>query len=244
MRALRAQDILEVWEWGRLQHPLDRALTILAAGWPEASRDELAALPMPQRDSRLLWLRELTFGSRLDGFACCPGCGERLEFTLDAAALRGPEAVAPQSEGAELLPSGFRVRFRLPNSLDLGTAVALGDAEGARHRLAERCVFEAWRDGEAIPPGELPDGALAELAARMAEHDPQAETTLDLECPACAHRWQAAFDIASFIWGEICGHAKRLLREVHALARAYGWREAEILSLSAARREMYLQMVS
>jgi len=51
------------------------------------------------------------------------------------------------------------------------------------------------------------------------------------------------FDIASFFWAEICVQAKRLLREVHTLARAYGWREMDILSMSPARRQFYLEMV-
>jgi hypothetical protein len=37
--------------------------------------------------------------------------------------------------------------------------------------------------------------------------------------------------------------ARRFLDEVHVLARAYGWAEAEILRLSEARRSAYLQRV-
>ena len=78
----------------------------------------------------------------------------------------------------------------------------------------------------------------------MAECDPQAEVLIDMECPDCGHRWQMLFDIAAFLWTEIAVAAKRLLREVHTLARAYGWREADILSLSAARRQFYIEMVT
>ena len=39
------------------------------------------------------------------------------------------------------------------------------------------------------------------------------------------------------------GRAKRLLMDVHLLARAYGWSEAEVLALSPARRRFYLEMV-
>jgi hypothetical protein len=35
---------------------------------------------------------------------------------------------------------------------------------------------------------------------------------------------------------------RRLLREVHTLALAYGWREADILNMSARRRRFYLEM--
>ena len=51
-------------------------------------------------------------------------------------------------------------------------------------------------------------------------------------------------DIASFFWSEIHSWAQRALREVATLARAYGWREADILSMSARRRQAYLEMIS
>jgi hypothetical protein len=51
------------------------------------------------------------------------------------------------------------------------------------------------------------------------------------------------FDIATFFWAEVSAHARRLIRDVHALARAYGWREVEILSMSGWRRERYLEQL-
>jgi hypothetical protein len=51
------------------------------------------------------------------------------------------------------------------------------------------------------------------------------------------------FDIASFFWTEIAAEAKRLLGEVHILASAYGWREADILSLNPLRRRFYLEAI-
>ena len=38
--------------------------------------------------------------------------------------------------------------------------------------------------------------------------------------------------------------AGRLMRDIHLLASAYGWTEAEVLSLSAWRRQAYLDMVT
>ena len=65
---------------------------------------------------------------------------------------------------------------------------------------------------------------------------------IDLECSACGRRWQVVLDIESFLWTKFGGLARRLLREVHALARAYGWREPDILAMSATRRHYYLEM--
>ena len=64
-----------------------------------------------------------------------------------------------------------------------------------------------------------------------------------LNCADCGHRWVSAFDIVSFLWSEIDNWAKRLLREVCALATALGWREADILAMSAQRRQLYLQII-
>jgi hypothetical protein len=51
------------------------------------------------------------------------------------------------------------------------------------------------------------------------------------------------FDMLAYFWSEIQMGARRLLREIHVLASAYGWRESEILTLSAARRRAYLELV-
>jgi hypothetical protein len=52
------------------------------------------------------------------------------------------------------------------------------------------------------------------------------------------------FDAASFVFSEIRHRAHQLLLEVDALARAYGWREEDILRLPDARRELYVGLVS
>ena len=65
-----------------------------------------------------------------------------------------------------------------------------------------------------------------------------------LNCPTCGNQWQLFFDIAAFLWLKIEMQARRLLREVHTLARAYGWREADILALSPWRRQAYLEMIN
>jgi hypothetical protein len=62
-------------------------------------------------------------------------------------------------------------------------------------------------------------------------------------CPSCGCSWQTIFDIVSYLWTEVTVVAQRVLVDVHELARAYGWPETEILSMSAARRQFYLEMV-
>lgn len=240
MRPLSAHDLLGVWEAGEDRHPLDRALILLAAACPELTWDELAALSIGQRDARLLTLRELTSGPMLNGFVECTRCAERLEFDVALSDLI--VAAEPEEEARELLIDGLALRFRLPDSRDLAAVVGSRDPAAARGLLVRRCVLQASRDGEPVAASELPAEATTGLARRMAECDPQAEVLLDLRCPTCDHAWQALFDIVTFFWAELAARAKRLLREVHTLARAYGWREADILGMSARRRQYYLEM--
>ena len=74
--------------------------------------------------------------------------------------------------------------------------------------------------------------------------DPQANVQLPLDCVDCGHRWLSSLDIVSFLWKEIDHFATTLLREVAALALAFGWREADILAMSDQRRQLYLQMIA
>lgn len=91
MRSLSAQNIIQIWEIGNLQHPIDRALTLLAFACPDKSADDLAALSIGQRDGYLLTLRELTLGSQMESYAECPKCAQRLEFTVNVADIRVAE---------------------------------------------------------------------------------------------------------------------------------------------------------
>ena len=244
MRPLSAHDLLRIWEMGEDQHPLDRALTLLAVACPELTWDELAALSVGQRDVRLLTLREQTSGPRLNGFAECPRCAERLEFDVAVADLRVAAEPDAGEEARELVFDGLALRFRLPNSRDLAAVLDCQDPAAARNLLVQRCVLEASHDGVPVAGNELPAEAISRLARQMAECDPQAEMLLDLHCPACEYGWQALFDIVAFFWAELAAQAKRLLREVHTLARAYGWRETDILNMSARRRQFYLELAT
>jgi hypothetical protein len=239
MQRLSAEKILAVWEAGRPQHALDRALTILAAASPGASRDALADLSIGERDARLLQLRALVFGPRAEGFAECPRCAERVEFPLDTGTLEGraPSRPAAAPTHHETEANGSTIRFRLPTSRDLAHVMMAPDSSQGLRRLLANCVLSP-------NDANLPDEAVDGISRAMLEADPQAEITLRLLCPACAYEWELLFDIAEFFWTEIAVQAQSLLREIDVLARAYGWTEREILSLPAQRRQTYLELVA
>jgi hypothetical protein len=242
MRPLSAPQLVEIWEQGSALPAVERALLLLEYACPEKTSEELAALNLGRRDTLLLALREQTFGPALDGYAECSACGAGLEFSLDTRTLGAPFKTSEANPVFQFSEGEIEIRFRLPNSLDLAVVANEPDVEQTSRALVSRCVLEATRGDAPIVASEHPE-VRAALSAKIAECDPQAEIRARLECPACGAVSEQAFDIVSFFWSEISAHARRLLREVDILARAYGWREWEVLSLSPARRQFYLDLV-
>jgi len=243
MRPLSAAKLLGVWERGLTQTSVERALTLLAAARADASSEALAQLSIGQRDGLLLRLREWTFGPQFVSLASCPGCGERLELSFGANDLRVEAAAASPGElGVDV--AGYVVRFRLPNSQDLMAAGDGEDLTAVRRLLLKRCLLQIQSNGAGTACEELPGEVMDAIAGCMAEADPQADVRLALVCPRCGQHWQAAFDIESFFWREIEAWAERTLRQVHLLATRYGWREKDILAMSARRRQWYVNQVS
>ncbi|MFN7949726.1 MAG: phage baseplate protein [Blastocatellia bacterium] len=238
---LTTAELLDAWEQGMNRSVTGQALLLLSPACA-LSFDELAALSIGRRDALLLELRERMFGGQLVCVANCPECGERLELNFETAELLNDQT----PEGAEPLNfhfAGYELSFRLPNSLDLMAVEKSADAAVARQQLLERCVISSVQDGEPVTVSRLPAAVIDALSERMRRADPLADIQLALHCPGCQHEWSADFDIASFFLTEINARARRTLREAHMLARAYGWSEKEIFSLSAWRRQFYLNCI-
>ena len=234
MRTFDANALLDAWEQGYGLPPTQRALVLLAYGWPQVSRDELAAAPLGRRNAWLARLRIALFGPELAFVATCPHCAGVVESTLDAAPL-AVDAPPPALRAIDV--DGACVTLRAATSADL-----LGlplDADAARRALALR-VIDAG--DAALDADTLTEASLATIADALAQIDPAATTDLVLDCPDCGGRWQGGLDIAAFLWREVDAWARRTLREVHALARAYAWREADVLALSPTRRKLYLEL--
>lgn len=227
MNALASYELLQLWERGQALHPLDRALLALSAALPDAA-GTVADWPLGRRNRGLAHMYSACFDPILRGWVACPQCAQRLEFEMDLRVLAGAEeSTAPIVVGG--------CTYRLPCSRDLALA-----AQAAEPRLAimEACCVDGGPAGD--PPSEE---AMVEVERCMAAADPLAETVLDFECAACLNRWNDTLDLASFVWAGIHARARRLIREVHALASAYQWSEDHILRMSDARRAAYLELV-
>jgi hypothetical protein len=244
MRPLSVPELLMVWERGLAALPFERALAILSVASPESSPTELARLSIGRRNARLLQLREWAFGSELAILTACPSCHQALELTMPVDGLRvsidptGDSAGDPESS---LILRDYEVHYRPPNTEDIAACAGLEFA-ASRRKLLASCVTDARLQGKSMSAEELPVDVAQKVVEQIAAIDPQADMRLELHCPECHQRWRGVFDIVSFFWTEIDAWARRILREVDVLARAYGWRESDILALSPVRRQIYLSM--
>ena len=254
MRGVTAAELLSAWEQGLGQPSFRRALILLSAACPERSAEQLDRLSIGQRDARLLALREQTFGAEMVSVATCAACGEQLEFAFKASDIRHASVndqagdcrpvSEPDAAPLSLSLDGYDVRFRLPDSTDLAAIAGSTEPAASHHVLLQRCLQAATYQSARVNYSDLPADLLDRVAARMEEADPQANVQLNLSCVRCGRQWQAIFDIESFFWSELNRWAERLLLEVHQLARAYGWREADILAMSPQRRRIYLDLLA
>jgi hypothetical protein len=244
MRTPTASELLQVWERGAVHAPAERALTLLALAMPELGYGGAAQCSIGGRDDLLLALRERLFGDELVSVTHCPACAETVESRWRAAQLRAGVAPPPEQDVLELTDRRHRIAYRLPNTADLLALPADSEPEAYRRLLLARCIVSASTDGAPAALDSLPPPTLAALEEAMAAADPMADIDMAMTCPACGHAWNLSFDIVSFLWTELHAWAQRLLLDVHKLARAYGWSEAEILALSPGRRMLYVEMSS
>jgi len=253
LRPLTDQLLLDTWERASALAPVSRPLALLATAYPQYGWEQLAAEPLGRCDSLLAELRRSLVGDLVEAVASCPSCFDVVEVSFALSRLRAGGAAqrgVPESDpaeatgaGAELsvTADGHEIRCRPVTTGDLVAVRGVPDPASA---LLARCITEASRLGRAVPPEALPEGVRSAVEEALAAADPQAETLLGLGCPACGTQWWAPFDLAGFLWAEVERLAMHTLGEVDTLARAYGWRESDILALGQLRRRRYLDLVT
>jgi hypothetical protein len=236
--------VLELWERGAGLDPLDRAVVLAAAVPPVHPPEEVGTWPLGVRDARIVELQRTLGGSDLEVVTTCLACGEDLEFVVELATLLATADAARPPEPVHV--DGWEVTWRPLSTTDLRAASRVGDAATADAVLVDRCILRAAPSSSTGPtPADdaaPSDDVRAAVVAAMAASDPLAEVLVDLVCPGCDGAVVADVVVADLVWAEVASRATRLLEEVAALARAYGWTEPEVLALSDRRREAYLRL--
>lgn len=242
---LHDEQCLTLYAQGAPRHAIDRALLLVSTtGGADGSADGdadgdaggWADRPLGQRDARLLALRRAWFGPQFKAVLACPACQAMLSVALD---LRSLDASVPQRRETAMpaFVNAAGRRFRRPTSRDLAAIATAADVEEASMRLLDRLALDA------PPAGGWTAHHFDAFDTAMDQADPLAHVTIALQCEDCGHGWQAPLDVAAVLWDELAAQAQAVVRDVHLLAGAYGWSEAEILAMPAARRQLYLQQV-
>ena len=172
----------------------------------------------------------------------CRACGERFDFPLRFSELPVKPA-GPSYPFCETILRAGKCRWRVPNGADQKALALLPSDEEALQTLLQRClVHDETEAGTDIPPGLVANLTAPEIA--------RIETALEAQAPEVTNRVQAACVGCSEI-NETEINPLRYLStplqgvsiDIHRIASAYHWSEAEILSLPRHRRLHYLELI-
>jgi hypothetical protein len=230
-QADRERRILSLWESavGRSRRNRDEAL-LAGSGRPQA---------LGERNRALIGIRTALFGRDWPLRSDCPACGGGSEFSVDGIALADElNLMAALGDGGIVDLQGREIVLRAPTADDLYGVAGHDDVASAVRALLAHCIPAD------VDAAELTDEQVDRIGQRIESLDPAAMISFALECPDCAHQWPAPIDVAEALWTEVQRAAERLLTEIDALARAYGWSEEQVVSLSPIRRAAYLQLVA
>lgn len=229
------QALLDLWERVDSAPAAARPATLLDGlrlFTGETSAESAETLTIGRRDRALIEFRARLFGPDMDCATDCVDCGERIELSFNLGALQP----APVQETVRVISDQAEIRLRLPTTRDILDVLAVPAGTRAV-TLVRRCALDPL-------PEPMPPTLIEEASAVLAEADPDADIELATACPSCGADQALTFDIGTCLWDDLARAARRLLREVHHLATAYGWNEAEILALPRRRRLEYMMMGS
>lgn len=237
LRAPAADQLLAAWEHGLVSASARAGLLLAALGVADPDR-----LPLGARNRQLLGARILLFGTVADVVARCEECGEELEADVHLPDLLDalPDAPVTTATPIRVSSGGYHVTVRVPTAVDLHGLP--GDVEAAAWELTARCVGEARLDDTIVQPRDLPVEVCAAIDDALAAADPGAVLDLTLACPSCGATTTRSLDPVALLWSELDTWAWKLLTDVHLLAAAHGWSEADVLAMSPARRQAYLHL--
>ena len=218
------RDFLALWDQGAGRHPLDRAVGLIAA-CDGISPDQVADLSIDRRDRALYGIAARLFGDRISLIATCAECAAETELTF-----RASDAMAVPEPAERIALAEGTAWCRLPSSRDLAAALASPNPEQA---LLGRVVVDG-RNSAALR---------SEAGTALAQQAGLTDLELAHRCDRCGTEGTTPFDVLDYLWRRIVAEARRLLREVHVIARAYGWSNEAIIALSPARRAAHIAMI-
>lgn len=207
--------------------PLTGAAERAAAGDAQALLDTLLGkqareLTIGDRDRVLAGMYGAFYGWDVLADARCSACQARFELRFSLAAMLEARSPDGSADGEPAAVQVGDARVRMPRVSDL-----CGDPRDLMQRLTLN--------------GDVEDMAAAEAALEAA--DPALELDLAGTCPECGHAQTVPFSMAGFMGAALARDHRFLMREVHLVARTYGWSLDSILGLTRAERQEFVRLI-
>jgi hypothetical protein len=199
-----------------------------------ATPENMRALPSALREWLLQWTTSRTHPQLRWFEARCEQCGEPYDLSIDLSrpAYRESDCAA----GTAIVETSLGTRhFAVPTG-EHEERFALLPGGDPRRGFAGLCGLSSAAAEEALQFGEH-DLELIDEALQSAS--PDIADSVAIICPSCKSATSGRIDPLEFAFpreGDI-------LREVHLIARAYGWSLRDILRLKARQRGVCTDMI-
>lgn len=214
------------------------AASVLAASLDadgrQPDRDEVMAWPVSRRLQGLLAVTIATRGDRwiLTAHCSSPDCGAPMDLPLSLGAFRS------ETDSATIacsLPDGQTLDVAVPTGADQIAWLAAGD-EGAGAILGRLMTLP-------LDVTDIPPDWLEPIEAVLEQADPLTTLEIETTCPECGAGTNVPLDLEARCLALLAAERPRLLDDIHALAIAYHWSEAEIMAIPPDRRRHYLARI-
>lgn len=177
------------------------------------------------------------FGEQIESTVSCQTCSTSFELSFALSKLIAKleakqiptQVKGPDEAGLYTLLDGRR--FRLPTARDQYSVMGV-EPEQAVTALLQRCLVE----------GD-PEQNAEELEMAMDEVGPVLDLDLDATCPECGTSQTLRFNMQTYLLRALTHEQQFLIREVHHIARAYGWGYQEILNLTREERRSFMRLI-
>ncbi|KUG57429.1 hypothetical protein AVL62_13475 [Serinicoccus chungangensis] len=215
---------LALWEALAGASPVLAGAALLHARGDAPSLAAACDLPLAAAAAAAVGQLRQRCGDHLDTVAACPSCSARLEVALPLRDLDEHTRAWPATRTV-----GTRT-VRSPTTRDLAAALTTDDpASTLRASCAALDDAATEQERQAVLTAAEDLCGAADLSVRVT-------------CPECGHTPRVDVDPVALLTDQLATESAAVLQDVAELAAAYGWREAEILDLSPARRAAYLSL--
>ncbi|GII90575.1 hypothetical protein [Sinosporangium siamense] len=167
---------------------------------------------------------------------------------VDTAKAAAEAGVPASGETGADLPTSPDPDAHIPEAALAPPAEPSGQAEAYGEAVIEveeygEAVTQADETDEAGIETTVPPSLARAVAEEMERADPMAETRVAVTCDQCGESFEGRFDLVEHLWSHLAMFRVRLLAEVHEIASAYGWSEADILAIPQTRRQSYIDLI-